>query len=69
MSIICSEAFGDSNIGLITGDSAINKDAQVVIMTTEILRNMLYQRYIIACLWLVLYLLFLSTMRKKFVKS
>ncbi|XP_027097261.2 DExH-box ATP-dependent RNA helicase DExH15 chloroplastic [Coffea arabica] len=37
------EAFGDSNIGLITGDSAINKDAQVVIMTTEILRNMLYQ--------------------------
>ena len=41
---IRSEAFGDSNIGLITGDSAINKDAQVVIMTTEILRNMLYQR-------------------------
>ncbi|KAL3501264.1 hypothetical protein ACH5RR_035713 [Cinchona calisaya] len=37
------EAFGDSNVGLITGDSAINKDAQVVIMTTEILRNMLYQ--------------------------
>lgn len=23
----------------------INKDAQVLIMTTEILRNMLYQRY------------------------
>lgn len=39
-----SETFGDSNVGLITGDSAINKDAQVVIMTTEILRNMLYQR-------------------------
>ncbi|KAI5679129.1 hypothetical protein M9H77_10079 [Catharanthus roseus] len=37
------ETFGDSNVGLITGDSAINKDAQVVIMTTEILRNMLYQ--------------------------
>uniref|UniRef100_A0A453PLG1 Helicase ATP-binding domain-containing protein n=1 Tax=Aegilops tauschii subsp. strangulata TaxID=200361 RepID=A0A453PLG1_AEGTS len=25
------------------GDSAINKDAQILIMTTEILRNMLYQ--------------------------
>nr|GMC88082.1 DExH-box ATP-dependent RNA helicase DExH15 chloroplastic isoform X1 [Ipomoea batatas] len=37
------ETFGDSNVGLITGDSVINKDAQVLIMTTEILRNMLYQ--------------------------
>ncbi|KAL2904206.1 DExH-box ATP-dependent RNA helicase DExH15 chloroplastic [Bienertia sinuspersici] len=37
------DAFGDSNVGLLTGDSAINKDAQVLIMTTEILRNMLYQ--------------------------
>ncbi|CAI9092802.1 OLC1v1028135C1 [Oldenlandia corymbosa var. corymbosa] len=37
------EAFGDTNIGLITGDSVINRDAQVIIMTTEILRNMLYQ--------------------------
>ncbi|KAK3013328.1 hypothetical protein RJ639_009299, partial [Escallonia herrerae] len=37
------ETFGDSNVGLLTGDSAINKDAQVLIMTTEILRNMLYQ--------------------------
>ena len=39
-----SETFGDSNVGLLTGDSAVNKDAQVLIMTTEILRNMLYQR-------------------------
>ncbi|KVH96089.1 hypothetical protein Ccrd_001826 [Cynara cardunculus var. scolymus] len=31
------------NVGLLTGDSAINRDAQVLIMTTEILRNMLYQ--------------------------
>ncbi|XP_027914091.1 DExH-box ATP-dependent RNA helicase DExH15 chloroplastic isoform X2 [Vigna unguiculata] len=38
------ETFGDSNVGLLTGDSAVNKDAQVLIMTTEILRNMLYQR-------------------------
>lgn len=40
------ETFGDGNVGLLTGDSAVNKDAQVLIMTTEILRNMLYQRYI-----------------------
>lgn len=37
------ETFGDNNVGLLTGDSAVNKDAQVLIMTTEILRNMLYQ--------------------------
>uniref|UniRef100_A0A803MB60 DEAD/DEAH box helicase n=2 Tax=Chenopodium quinoa TaxID=63459 RepID=A0A803MB60_CHEQI len=37
------DAFGESNVGLLTGDSAINKDAKVLIMTTEILRNMLYQ--------------------------
>ncbi|KAE9613427.1 putative RNA helicase [Lupinus albus] len=37
------ETFGDTNVGLLTGDSAINKEAQVLIMTTEILRNMLYQ--------------------------
>lgn len=42
--IFCRETFGDDNVGLLTGDSAINKDAQIVIMTTEILRNMLYQR-------------------------
>ncbi|EES07290.1 hypothetical protein BDA96_04G260200 [Sorghum bicolor] len=37
------DTFGDHNVGLLTGDSAINKDAQILIMTTEILRNMLYQ--------------------------
>ncbi|CAI0379583.1 unnamed protein product [Linum tenue] len=37
------ETFGDDNVGLLTGDSAVNKDAQILIMTTEILRNMLYQ--------------------------
>ncbi|KAL0385639.1 UNVERIFIED_CONTAM: DExH-box ATP-dependent RNA helicase DExH15 chloroplastic [Sesamum radiatum] len=37
------ETFGDSNVGLLTGDSAVNKDAQILIMTTEILRNMLYR--------------------------
>ncbi|KAJ3694882.1 hypothetical protein LUZ60_000259 [Juncus effusus] len=35
--------FGDHNVGLLTGDSSVNKDAPIVIMTTEILRNMLYQ--------------------------
>lgn len=39
------ETFGDKYVGLLTGDSSVNKDAQIVIMTTEILRNMLYQRY------------------------
>ncbi|KAI4383551.1 hypothetical protein MLD38_009377 [Melastoma candidum] len=37
------ETFGDAYVGLLTGDSAVNKDAQIVIMTTEILRNMMYQ--------------------------
>ncbi|CAA0834735.1 DEAD-box ATP-dependent RNA helicase ISE2-chloroplastic [Striga hermonthica] len=37
------ETFGDANVGLLTGDSAVNKDAHILIMTTEILRNMLYQ--------------------------
>ncbi|KAJ7945154.1 DExH-box ATP-dependent RNA helicase [Quillaja saponaria] len=37
------DTFGNSNVGLLTGDSAVNRDAQVLIMTTEILRNMLYQ--------------------------
>ena len=41
------ETFGESYVGLLTGDSAVNKDAQVLVMTTEILRNMLYRRYII----------------------
>jgi len=29
-------------VGLLTGDNSINGDAQVVVMTTEVLRNMLY---------------------------
>ncbi|KAJ8760898.1 hypothetical protein K2173_021936 [Erythroxylum novogranatense] len=37
------ETFGNDNVGLLTGDSAINRDAQILIMTTEILRNMMYQ--------------------------
>ena len=33
---------GAHNVGLLTGDNAINGDAPVVVMTTEVLRNMLY---------------------------
>ncbi len=33
---------GDGAVGLLTGDSSINGDAPVVVMTTEVLRNMLY---------------------------
>ncbi len=36
------EHFGSENIGLLTGDTSINSEAQVVVMTTEVLRNMLY---------------------------
>ncbi|WP_125775940.1 DEAD/DEAH box helicase [Antribacter gilvus] len=33
---------GADNVGLLTGDSTINGDAPIVVMTTEVLRNMLY---------------------------
>ena len=33
---------GTDNVGLLTGDNAINGDATAVVMTTEVLRNMLY---------------------------
>jgi ATP-dependent RNA helicase HelY len=35
---------GAANVGLLTGDNAINGDAPIVVMTTEVLRNMLYAR-------------------------
>lgn len=35
--------FGRDKVGLVTGDLVINRDAQVRIMTTEILRNMLLE--------------------------
>lgn len=35
---------GRSQVGLLTGDNAINGDAPVVVMTTEVLRNMIYAR-------------------------
>ena len=33
---------GADQVGLLTGDNAINGDAPVVVMTTEVLRNMIY---------------------------
>ncbi|MBX9245068.1 DEAD/DEAH box helicase [Actinotalea ferrariae] len=33
---------GAENVGLLTGDTTVNGDAPVVVMTTEVLRNMLY---------------------------
>lgn len=36
------QRYGADEVGLLTGDSSINSDAPVVVMTTEVLRNMLY---------------------------
>ena len=36
------EQFGDQNVGLMTGDLSVNREASIVVMTTEIFRNMLY---------------------------
>ncbi len=30
-------------MGLLTGDTSINSEADIVVMTTEVLRNMLYE--------------------------
>jgi ATP-dependent RNA helicase HelY len=35
---------GAGTVGLLTGDNSINPQAPVVVMTTEVLRNMLYER-------------------------
>lgn len=37
------ERFGDERVGLLTGDVKVNSDAPILVMTTEILRNMLFQ--------------------------
>lgn len=36
------ELFGVDNVGLLTGDVSVNRDAPILVMTTEIFRNMLY---------------------------
>jgi len=35
--------YGPRNVGLLTGDNSVNGDAPVVVMTTEVLRNMIYE--------------------------
>ena len=35
--------YGDSTVGLVTGENTINDEAPVVVMTTEILRNLIYE--------------------------
>lgn len=37
-----SQKYGEDNVGLLTGDTSINRGAQIVVMTTEVFRNMLY---------------------------
>jgi ATP-dependent RNA helicase HelY len=34
--------YGTAKVGLLTGDNSVNGDAPIVVMTTEVLRNMLY---------------------------
>lgn len=34
--------YGKEHIGLLTGDVTINRDAEILVVTTEVLRNMLY---------------------------
>lgn len=36
--------FGEAKVGLLTGDTSINSDAPILVMTTEVLRNMIYAR-------------------------
>ena len=37
-----SRTYGKEKTGLLTGDTSINRDAQIVVMTTEVFKNMLY---------------------------
>lgn len=37
-----SNKYGAEKVGLLTGDTSFNRSAQIVVMTTEVFRNMLY---------------------------
>jgi ATP-dependent RNA helicase HelY len=39
-----TERYGTGSVGLLTGDNAVDGDAPIVVMTTEVLRNMIYGR-------------------------
>jgi len=34
--------YGPDSVGLLTGDTSVNSEAEIVVMTTEVLRNMIY---------------------------
>lgn len=36
------QLFGEAFVGLLTGDTSANREARIVVMTTEVFRNMLY---------------------------
>ncbi|HMQ65148.1 MAG TPA: DEAD/DEAH box helicase, partial [Arachnia sp.] len=36
------ERYGPDRVGLLTGDTSVNGEAQILVMTTEVLRNMIY---------------------------
>ena len=36
------DRYGPQDVGLLTGDNVVNSEAPIVVMTTEVLRNMLY---------------------------
>ena len=36
------QKYGEDKVGLLTGDTSINREAPIVVMTTEVFRNMLY---------------------------
>ena len=38
-----AQVYGADHVGLLTGDTSINPQADIVVMTTEVLRNMLYE--------------------------
>lgn len=37
------KVYGSDRVGLLTGDMSINSQADIIVMTTEVLRNMLYE--------------------------
>ncbi len=39
-----SRIYGDNQVGLLTGDNTVHPDAPLIVMTTEILRNMIYEQ-------------------------
>ena len=39
------EKFGEDRVGLMTGDLSVNREASILVMTTEIFRNMLYGEF------------------------